>query len=262
LYYQGFCDLLAVRVSTSQIVRKSPHPEMTNSEQIKSPLKVSIIIPTYNESTALSETLTRVQQHQPFEIIIGDGGSEDDTADIARRYEATVVQSPRGRAAQMNAAAGEAKGDLLLFLHADSYVASRGYQKMIETMASGPYLGGAFSLQIDSPLPALKRISRWANWRSRYLNLVYGDQAIFIRRDVFHELKGFPLLPICEDLDFFRRLKKRGPVVLLKEKAFTSPRRWLAEGVGFTTLRNIAITSLFLIGFSPVTLSRWYPPKR
>ncbi len=124
---------------------------MTNSEQTKSPLKVSIIIPTYNESTALSETLTRLQQHQPFEIIIGDGGSEDDTADIARRYEATVVQSPRGRAAQMNAAAGEAKGDLLLFLHADSYVAPRGYQKMIETMASGPYLGGAFSLQIDSP---------------------------------------------------------------------------------------------------------------
>ena len=133
---------------------------------------------------------------------------------------------------------------------------------MIEIMADGPYLGGAFSLQIDSPLPALKRISRWANWRSRYLNLVYGDQAIFVRREVFHELKGFTLLPICEDLDFFRRLSKKGPVVLLKEKAFTSPRRWLAEGIGFTTLRNIAIASLFLIGFSPATLSRWYPPKR
>ncbi len=235
---------------------------MTNSEQTKLPLKVSVIIPTYNESTVLSETLTRLKQHQPFEAIIGDGGSDDDTANIARRHEVTVVQSPRGRAAQMNTAAREARGDLLLFLHADSYVDSRGYQKMIEIMAGGPWLGGAFSLQIDSPLPALKRISCWANWRSRYLNLVYGDQAIFVRRDVFHELKGFSLLPICEDLDFFRRLSKRGPVVLLKEKAFTSPRRWLAEGVGFTTLRNIAIVSLFLIGFSPATLSRWYPPKR
>ncbi len=235
---------------------------MTNSEQIKIPLKVSVIIPTFNESTALCETLTRLKQQQPFEIIIGDGGSVDDTVDIARQCEVTVVQSPCGRAAQMNAAAGEAKGDLLLFLHADSHVDLRGYRKMIEIMADGPYLGGAFSLQIDSPLPALKRISRWANWRSRYLNLVYGDQAIFVQREVFHELKGFPLLPICEDLDFFRRLSKEGPVVLLKEKAFTSPRRWLAEGIGFTTLRNIAIASLFLIGFSPATLSRWYPPKR
>jgi rSAM/selenodomain-associated transferase 2 len=235
---------------------------MTNSEQTKSPLKVSVIIPTYNESTVLFETLARLKQHHPFETIVGDGGSEDNTVDIARRYEVTVIQSPRGRAAQMNAAAGEAKGDLFLFLHADSYVDPRGYQKMIETMANGPWLGGAFSLQIDSPLPALKRISRWANWRSRYLNLVYGDQAIFVRKEAFHELKGFSPLPICEDLDFFRRLRKRGPVVLLKEKAFTSPRRWLAEGAGFTTLRNIAIASLFLIGFSPATLSRWYPPKR
>ncbi len=235
---------------------------MTNSEQTKSLLKVSVIIPTYNESAVLFETLTRLQQHQPFETIIGDGGSEDDTVDIACRNEVAVIQSPRGRATQMNAAAVEAKGDLLLFLHADSYVDPKGYQKMIESMASGPYLGGAFSLQIDSPLPSLKRVSRWANWRSRYLNLVYGDQAIFVRRETFHELKGFSPLPICEDLDFFHRLKKRGPVVLLKEKAFASPRRWLAEGVGFTTLRNIAIISLFLIGFSPATLSRWYPPKR
>ena len=235
---------------------------MTNSEQIKSLLTVSVIIPTYNESTTLSETLTRLQQHQPFETIIGDGGSEDDTVDIARRCEATVIQSPCGRAVQMNAAAKEAKGDLLLFLHADSYVDPRGYRKMIETMSSGTCLGGAFSLQIDSPLPVLKRISRWANWRSRYLNLVYGDQAIFVRREVFNELKGFSSLPICEDLDFFRRLTKIGPVALLREKAFTSPRRWLAEGIGFTTLRNIVIASLFLIGFSPATLSRWYPPKR
>ena len=235
---------------------------MTNSEKKPSSLKVSIIIPTYNESTVLVETLTRLKQHRPFEAIIGDGGSEDDTADIARHHKVTVIQSRQGRAAQMNAAAQTAKGDLLLFLHADSYVSPQGYQRMIEVMSNEPYLGGAFSLQIDSPLPALKRVARWANWRSRYLNLVYGDQGIFVRREIFNNLKGFPPLPICEDLDFFRRLKKMGPVVLLKEKAFTSPRRWLAEGIGFTTLRNIAIVTLFLMGFSPTTLSRWYPPKR
>lgn len=235
---------------------------MKNSEQTTSPLRVSVIIPTYNESSVLANTLTRLKQHHPFETIIGDGGSEDDTIEIASHFEVTVIPSRRGRAEQMNAACREASGDLLLFLHADSYVNPQGYQKMIETMSSGIYLGGAFSLQIDSPLPVLQRISLWANWRSRYLSLVYGDQGIFVQRETFNELNGFSPLPICEDLDFFRRLKKRGAVVLLNEKAFTSPRRWLAEGVGFTTLRNIAIASLFLIGFSPATLSRWYPPKR
>ncbi len=235
---------------------------MENTEPTNPPLKVSVIIPTYNESTVLSETLTRLKAHQPFEIIVGDGGSEDDTAEIARRHAVPVVPSPRGRAAQMNAAAGEATGDLLWFLHADSHVDEQGYRKMTEAMSNPRTLGGAFSLRIDSPQPALRTISRLAAWRSRYLNLVYGDQGIFVRRDVFRELGGFSPLPICEDLEFFRRLKKRGPVVLLKEKAFTSPRRWLAEGIGFTTLRNVAIASLFLMGFSPATLSRWYPPKR
>ena len=235
---------------------------MTNSEKTKSTLRVSVIIPTYNESKTLAETLTRLKQLNPFEIIIGDGGSQDNTADIAGHCNIEVIQSQRGRAVQMNTAAGQAQGDLLLFLHADSHVDPKGYQNMIETMSDGSYLGGAFNLEIDSPLPALKRISRWANLRSRYLNLVYGDQGIFVRRDTFEELKGFHPLPICEDLDFYRRLRKRGPTTLLKEKAFTSPRRWLAEGIGFTTFRNIVIVSLFLIGFSPSTLSRWYPPKR
>lgn len=236
---------------------------MTKSDSTNPSLKLSVIIPTYNESTVLSETLTRVQQHQPFEIIIGDGGSVDSTVDIARHLGVSVVVSKtRGRAAQMNAAAAEAKGDLLLFLHADSYIDSSGWQAMTTAMMQGSWLGGAFSLHIDSPKSSLKRISRWANLRSRALNLVYGDQSIFVRREVFQKLNGFAPLPICEDLDFYRRLSKLGPVVLLKAKSYTSPRRWLAEGVRFTTFRNIAIASLFVIGFSPKTLSRWYPPKR
>ena len=129
---------------------------MTNSEQTKSSLKVSVIIPTYNESTVLCETLTRLQQHQPFETIIGDGGSEDDTTDIARRYGVTVIQSPRGRAAQMNAAAGEAKGDLLLFLHADSHVDPQGYQKMIETMPTDPIWAERSACRSIRPCPLSK----------------------------------------------------------------------------------------------------------
>lgn len=237
-------------------------PEMTPTEPTAPSLKVSVIIPTYNESSTLEETLARLKVHQPYEIIIGDGGSTDDTAAIARRQQVMVVASALGRAAQMNAAAREATGDLLLFLHADSRIPTTGYAQMIRTMADPRTLGGAFSLQIDSPLPALKRISRCANFRARYMNLVYGDQGIFVRTDVFRQLEGYSPLPICEDLEFYRRLKKHGPVILLKEKALTSPRRWLAEGIVFTTLRNYAIAALFLMGFSPATLSRWYPPRR
>jgi rSAM/selenodomain-associated transferase 2 len=236
---------------------------MKNPESTSPSLKLSVIIPTYNESTVLSETLTRIRQHRPLEIIIGDGGSEDNTVAIARQMGVSVVVSETcSRAAQMNSAAAEAKGDLLLFLHADSYIDSSGWQAMTTAMMQGRWLGGAFSLHIDSPKSSLKRISRWANLRSRALNLVYGDQSLFVRREIFQKLNGFAPLPICEDLDFYRRLSKLGPVVLLKEKSYTSPRRWLAEGVRFTTFRNIAIASLFIIGFSPRTLSRWYPPER
>lgn len=235
---------------------------MTRAEQKESSFRVSVIIPTFNESSVLADTLSRLKEHQPWEILVADGGSEDETVAIARRHGVTVLPSPRGRAAQMNHAAGEARGDLFLFLHADSRIPPKSYSRMVQSMSGSAYLGGAFSLQIDSPLPSLKRISRWANLRSRYLNLVYGDQGIFVRPEIFRKLGGFSPLPICEDLEFYRRLAKRGPLVLLKEKALTSPRRWLAEGIGFTTLRNIAIASLFLIGFSPDTLSRWYPPRR
>lgn len=225
-------------------------------------MKTSVIIPTLNEAGVLGETLDRVRSHAPHEIIIGDGGSEDATCAIAEQFNTRVVTGERGRALQMNAAAHAAEGDLLLFLHADSHLTCRGYGKMVEAMQTGKYLGGAFSLKIDSDRPWLKTVSRLATLRSRYLNLTYGDQAFFVNREAFLDLGGYRPIPICEDLEFFRRLSHRGPVILLREPAVTSARRWLADGVGFNTARNIAIASLFLMGVSPVSLSKWYPPRR
>ncbi|MCF8721095.1 TIGR04283 family arsenosugar biosynthesis glycosyltransferase [Nitrospina gracilis] len=225
-------------------------------------LNVSVIIPTWNESRLLPDTLERLKGIAPYEILIGDGGSDDDTQDIAERHGVRCIASARGRAVQMNAAAGQAQGDLLLFLHADSHLDEAGFQRMVAVMKRGRHIGGAFSLEIDSPKPALRTISRLATLRSRYLNLVYGDQGIFVLPEVFRELGGFSPLPICEDLDFFRRLKKRGRTVLLRESISTSARRWHAEGLVWTTSRNILIASLFLMGFSPTRLSKWYPPKR
>ncbi|TDJ51004.1 MAG: glycosyltransferase [Nitrospina sp.] len=225
-------------------------------------MKTSIIIPTFNESLLLADTLARVQQHDPYEVIVGDGGSADDTVAIARQMGARVVASACGRAVQMNAAARSATGDLLVFLHADSHIDSSGYKKMVDTMSRENYVGGAFSLHIQSDLSSMKTISRLATWRSRHLHLAYGDQAIFVRAEAFQALNGFSPLPICEDLDFFLKLKKHGRVIILKEKAVTSARRWLKEGVAFTTARNILITTLFLLGFPPARLSKWYLPKR
>lgn len=221
-------------------------------------MRISIIIPTLNEASILEETLSQISSHSAHEVIVADGGSRDDTLKIARRFTPHIVESPAGRAVQMNAGAGAASGDVLMFLHADSRVDAACYRKMIEVMERGDKIGGAFSLAIESDKISLRLISFLATLRSRYLYLVYGDQAIFVRAAVFREIGGFSLLPICEDLEFFRRLRNKGPIVILKEKATTSPRRWLAEGILFTTLRNAVIALLFLLGFPPRNLSKWY----
>jgi len=225
-------------------------------------LKISVVIPTLNETLILEDNLCAISSLNPHEIIVVDGGSTDSTASVARRMATLVITSKSGRARQMNAGAKKATGDLLLFMHADNKLTLESFERMKKIITTDGSAGGAFSLQIESEKTSLKVISLLATWRSKYLNLVYGDQAIFVRADIFQKMGGFSPLPICEDLDFFRRLGRQGKVVLLEEKTHTSARRWNAEGIFYTTLRNITIGSLFLLGFSPQTLSKWYSAIR
>jgi rSAM/selenodomain-associated transferase 2 len=222
-------------------------------------LKVSVIVPTLNEELVLENALSQIQQLSPHEVIVSDGGSIDNTCKIADRLGHHTIVNPAGRALQMNAGADKATGDILLFLHADNRLEPGSYQKMLKCMENPKWVGGAFTLCIESGKWSLKLITLLANIRSRYLGLAYGDQGFFVRKEVFNDLQGFSPLPICEDLDFYQRLRKKGPVILLKEKAHTSPRRWIKEGIFFTTARNIFIAGLFGLGFPPHILSKWYP---
>ena len=170
-----------------------------------------------------------------------------------------VITGSAGRALQMNSGANEATGDLLLFLHADSRIEPESYRKMLECMENPKWIGGAFTLCIESGKWSLKLIALLANIRSKYFGLAYGDQGFFVRKEVFNDMNGFSPIPICEDLDFYYRLRKKGSVILLKEKAHTSPRRWINEGIFFTTARNFFIAVLFGLGFPPHILTKWYP---
>jgi len=221
-------------------------------------LKVSIIVPTLNEELVLENTLTHIQQLSPHELIVSDGGSNDYTYRIADRFSHRVITGSAGRALQMNAGANEATGDLLLFLHADSRIEPESYRKMLEYMKNPKWIGGAFTLCIESGKWSLKLIALLANIRSKYFGLAYGDQGFFVRKEVFKDMNGFSPIPICEDLDFYYRLRKKGSVILLKEKAHTSPRRWINEGIFFTTVRNFIIAVLFGLGFPPHILTKWY----
>ncbi len=222
-------------------------------------MKVSIIVPTLNEELVLENTLTQIQQLSPHELIVMEGGSSDETCRISEKFSYLVITGSAGRALQFNSVANEATGDLLLFLHADSRIEPESYRKMLECMENPKWIGGAFTLCIESGKWSLKLIALLANIRSKYFGLAYGDQGFFVRKEVFNDMNGFSPIPICEDLDFYYRLRKKGSVILLKEKAHTSPRRWINEGIFFTTARNFFIAVLFGLGFPPHILTKWYP---
>ena len=216
---------------------------------------LSVIVPTLNEEVLLPRTLASAARADA-EVIVVDGGSTDRTVPIADRMGARVIESPPGRARQMNAGAAEAAGELLLFLHADTLLPA-GYQADVRRVLDDPAVaGGAFRLRIAGSRSAFRVIERAVNLRSRCLSLPYGDQAIFMRRDSLIAAGGFPSIPVLEDFVLVRRLRRRGEIRLARSAVLTSARRWDHHGPWRTTARNQLAIAAFLLGVSPHRIAR------
>lgn len=221
-----------------------------------------MIIPALNEGREIGGTLDSIPSGGRVEKIVVDGGSSDNTVAIARKKADIVLFETAGKARQMNTGAGAASGEVYLFLHADSRLSPGALDAINKSLCSPEVVGGAFDLIIDSPRAGLRLVGRAANLRSRLTGVPYGDQGIFIRRSAFKKLGGYPDIPLMEDLELGRRMKRIGTLVFLSEPILTSSRRWDHEGIWLTTLRNQVFIFLYFLGVDPARLARWYRPVR
>jgi rSAM/selenodomain-associated transferase 2 len=219
---------------------------------------ISVIISALNEARNIEKTIRAVQKEPDVEIIVVDGGSEDETTDIAMGMGVKVIASERGRAAQMNAGANYASGEYLLFLHADSILPADYDYEVKRILEAEKVMAGAFHLGIDARGVGYRVVECLASFRSSFFSMPYGDQAIFLKKDVFMSVGGFPLLPIMEDFELIRILKKRGKVMISDKKIVTSARRWKRLGLVKTTVLNQMIIILYLLGVSPRKLVSIY----
>lgn len=223
---------------------------------------LSIIVPVLNEQGQINSLIEHINGQDydgDFEIIIVDGDPQCGTIKAIRDNSAICITSSKGRARQMNAGAAIARGAILIFLHADTKLPEGALQKISQVLGNPKYIGGAFDLGIDSDKLILKYIAVRASFRSRLNRIPYGDQAIFIRKNYFDKIGGFRDIPLMEDVDLMRRIKKDGKKIhILRDKVITSARRWENEGAVYTTLRNQIIVFLYYLGVSPHKLAKLY----
>ncbi len=225
-------------------------------------VRISIIVPVLNEERTIAATLKSLASLAVREVIVVDGGSSDRTRETVARTPATLASSPSPRSRQMNHGANLASGEILLFLHADTRLPSSAVNDICLALRDPQCVGGRFDVKLDSAGWRFQMIGRLINLRSRWTKVGTGDQAIFVRREVFDGMGGFPDIPLMEDIAFSRALKRQGKVACLRSEVVTSSRRWEMEGVLLTVLKMWAMRVLFLAGVSPIYLKRFYRDTR
>jgi rSAM/selenodomain-associated transferase 2 len=209
---------------------------------------ISVIIPAWNEEANLARAINAAGKSRALnEIIVVDAGSADRTAEVAEALAAQVIHSPiRQRAAQMNLGAERSKGEILLFLHADTILPEAALDSIEGALKNDRVVGGGFARRFDSPSVFLKWTCVLAEIRNRAIGWFLGDQAIFVRRSTFSELGGFSAMDRFEDLDFSRRLARAGRLVVLRPPALSSARRFAREGPLRRTARDLLLTMRYL----------------
>jgi rSAM/selenodomain-associated transferase 2 len=222
---------------------------------------VTIVIPVLHDTAALTSLLPTLPVDPSVQLVVVDGGVEHDSAGEAlraRHHAVEWIQAPRGRGAQMNAGAMRARGRWLVFLHADTRLGA-GWLDLLRSLDDCPSIvGGSFRFALDSSARWARWIERGVRLRVRLFDLAYGDQALFARREVFERLGGYTELPLMEDVDFIRRLRRQGRLEHAGVPALTSARRWERDGWIRRTVENVTLVLLFLAGWSPERLARRY----
>jgi rSAM/selenodomain-associated transferase 2 len=220
---------------------------------------ISIIIPTFNEDLIIEKCLSHLQKLEYNDVIFVDGGSQDNTVELIKRNNFKVIKSTlTGRSYQMNLGAAKTSGEILLFLHADTFL-PLNYSLFVQSILSQKdSIAGAFRLKIDSDKKIFRLLETMINWRSHFCSLPYGDQAIFLKKSVFEAIGGFPEIPIMEDFKLIKKLQKLGKIRVASESVITSARRWQKLGVFKTTLINQLIILGFYLKINYQTLAKLY----
>jgi len=220
--------------------------------------KLSIIVPALDEAPGIVDCLAELQgmRTRGHEVIVADGGSRDGTPELALPLADHVIRAPRGRALQMNAAARQASGSALLFLHADSRLPQGADFAVLTALAARNW--GRFDVEIDGRHPLLRVVARMMNLRSRVTGISTGDQAIFVLRDAFEALGGYARIPLMEDVELSRRLRRLGRPACLRECVRTSGRRWESRGVLRTIVLMWRLRLAYFLGADPARLADRY----
>jgi rSAM/selenodomain-associated transferase 2 len=225
-------------------------------------MKISVIIPVLHEREKINEILDSIKSvaaDVPYETIVVDGDSSGGT--IAHISDSSVITltAQRGRALQMNTGAARACGDILLFLHADTLLPPKAFPKIIAALSDSSFIGGAFDLKIQNQRWIFRVIGLAASWKHRLTRVPYGDQAIFMLRRYFENIGGYAEIPLMEDLELMRRVKRQGGrIIILPEAVTTSSRKWETDGVFYTIVRNWIIQALYLFGMPARRLIKYY----